>query len=278
MCSNPTRFGSFPLSCIFWRRVARLSRLQNRLCIAGGGRAFHRKSVCGDERMSLIQTDRLNQWCGRVEGAAAPRQVSCRSHQPRLGFSATGSVCVAKQSLVQCVVRMNRLYEQGADAVRIGITRDGGGGEWGGFRLSSFCPTTPSVGKQTDGADAEQDERGGLGNGCQEKGILLPTGIASIANNLPEVDGSHLQCPAGGRINERVQISHRPIAVEESVVVAAACVGIAHHQPTVVRTGCGARRATERTQISHRPIAVEESVTRVAAALYRSTLPPARWR
>ena len=82
------------------------------------------------------------------------------------------------------------------------------------------APPSPSVGQQADGSRC----RAGRGWRVRawasgERHACLPYRVYAIADNLPGiVDGICMfQCPAGGRINQRVQVSHRPITVEEGV-------------------------------------------------------------
>ena len=70
---------------------------------------------------------------------------------------------------------------------------------------------SPGVGQQADGADAEENERGGFGRRSQEKGMFLPAGIEAIAHDLPiVVDGSaHLKRPTRSE-NQVVQVHDSP--------------------------------------------------------------------
>jgi hypothetical protein len=62
----------------------------------------------------------------RATLSAKPMPLLCRAACPKsasgraITLAVAGSVGVAKQTPARCVERMNRLYEQGADAVRIG--------------------------------------------------------------------------------------------------------------------------------------------------------------
>jgi len=86
-------------------------------------------------------------------------------------FTAAGLLGVAMQTIQRCVERMNQLYEQGADCVRIGdyVRR---WRQWvrsglDGWRSSSprfTLPPSPCVAQQSDGTDPEEDEGAWFGN------------------------------------------------------------------------------------------------------------------
>ena len=97
----------------------------------------------------------------------------------------------------------------------------------------------PTTYTQACSSDGQEDEAGGFGGGCQEKGSFLVIGINAVADNLPRiVDGvCEFQCPAGG--NQRVQVSHFPIAIEEGVLKAVAASGaVPHHLPAGIYAVC----------------------------------------
>ncbi len=96
-------------------------------------------------------------------------------------FSSLGLLGVAVQTVVRCVERMNRFYEQGADNVRIRdciATLDGIEPAqrksrpqrtarlfWVLIGSATLCrpsSPSPSVGEQADGTDAEQRQGAGF--------------------------------------------------------------------------------------------------------------------
>ncbi len=89
-----------------------------------------------------------------------------------LGYrlAAAGIVGVAKATAENCVERMNQLYEQGADIVRIGdyVRR---WWQWvrsglGGCRPSSLCPPPPQINEpKSQQGRSQERERGGFGHG-----------------------------------------------------------------------------------------------------------------
>ena len=93
--------------------------------------------------------------------------------------------------------------------------------------------------------------------------------LSRLAHHLPAV--IYAGCDTGRAAGKRTQVSHRPIAVEEGVFVAAGVWKYPHHLPAVIYArlpNCPPLcRLPSRTQVSHRRIAVEEGVTDAAACL-----------